>query len=49
MGTNYKPELFEQMPVVGIIRNVSLETIEEILPYYIKAIIKSKQKKRYFI
>lgn len=37
MGTNYKPELFEQMPVVGIIRNVSLETIEEILPYYIKA------------
>ena len=37
MGTNYKPELFEKMPIVGIIRNVSLEVIEEILPYYKKA------------
>jgi 2-dehydro-3-deoxyphosphogluconate aldolase/(4S)-4-hydroxy-2-oxoglutarate aldolase len=37
MGTNYKVELFEKMPIVGIIRNVSLEVIEEILPHYKKA------------
>ena len=37
MGTNYKTELFEKMPIVGIIRNVSLEVIEEILPHYKKA------------
>ncbi|MGA9639542.1 bifunctional 4-hydroxy-2-oxoglutarate aldolase/2-dehydro-3-deoxy-phosphogluconate aldolase [Flavobacterium sp.] len=37
MGTNYKEELFEKMPIVGIIRNVSLEVIEEFLPYYKKA------------
>lgn len=37
MGTNYKKELFEQMPIVGILRNVSLEVIEEILPHYKKA------------
>ena len=37
MGTNYKEELFDKMPIVGILRNVSLEVIEEILPYYKKA------------
>ncbi|GIZ08877.1 bifunctional 4-hydroxy-2-oxoglutarate aldolase/2-dehydro-3-deoxy-phosphogluconate aldolase [Flavobacterium sp. UMI-01] len=37
MTTNYKAELFEKMPVVGILRNISLEVIQEILPYYKKA------------
>lgn len=37
MVSNYKESLFKKMPVVGILRNVSLETIEEILPYYKKA------------
>ncbi|AWG23261.1 2-dehydro-3-deoxyphosphogluconate aldolase [Flavobacterium faecale] len=37
MGTNYKTELFEKMPIVGIIRNISLKVIEEILPQYKKA------------
>ncbi|MCW2119007.1 bifunctional 4-hydroxy-2-oxoglutarate aldolase/2-dehydro-3-deoxy-phosphogluconate aldolase [Flavobacterium sp. 7A] len=37
MGTNYKEELFDKMPIVCIIRNISLEVIEEILPHYKKA------------
>ena len=37
MGTNYSEDLFNKMPVVGILRNVSLETIEGFLPAYKKA------------
>lgn len=37
MSTNYNEYLFKKMPVVGILRNVSIEVIEEILPYYKKA------------
>lgn len=37
MGTNYKEELFAQMPVVGIMRNYSNEVIEAIVPLYEKA------------
>lgn len=37
MKAHFKQELFDKMPVVGILRNVSLEVIEEILPYYKKA------------
>jgi 2-dehydro-3-deoxyphosphogluconate aldolase/(4S)-4-hydroxy-2-oxoglutarate aldolase len=37
MNTNYKESLFKKMPVVGIMRNVSIETIEAVLPYYRKA------------
>ena len=37
MGTTYKPELFDQMPIVGIMRNVSAEVIESIIPSYKKA------------
>lgn len=37
MGTNYKEELFSQMPVVGIMRNYSNEVIETIVPLYEKA------------
>lgn len=37
MATNYKKELFTRMPVVGILRNMPLETIEGILPAFKKA------------
>lgn len=37
MATVYKPELFDQMPIVGIMRNVTGEVIETIVPYYKKA------------
>lgn len=35
--TRYKEFLFEEMPVVGIMRNIPLDVIEEILPHYKKA------------
>jgi 2-dehydro-3-deoxyphosphogluconate aldolase/(4S)-4-hydroxy-2-oxoglutarate aldolase len=37
MRTQYKEELFQKMPVIGILRNFSLTEIEAILPYYKKA------------
>ena len=37
MERNYKQVLFDKMPVVGILRNVPLNVIEAILPYYKKA------------
>lgn len=37
MTRSYKPELFDKMPVVGILRSVSMEVIQAILPYYKKA------------
>ena len=37
MKTKYKQELFNKMPVIGVMINVSLEVIETILPYYKKA------------
>ena len=37
MITKYQSELFEQMPVVGILRSVTMEVIQNILPYYKKA------------
>jgi 2-dehydro-3-deoxyphosphogluconate aldolase/(4S)-4-hydroxy-2-oxoglutarate aldolase len=33
----YKTDLFEKMPIVGILRGFQLTQIEEIIPYYIKA------------
>ena len=37
MGVNYKEDLFSKMPVVGIMRNFSNESIEAIVPLYKKA------------
>ena len=37
MERHYKQVLFDKMPVVGILRNVPLNVIEAILPYYKKA------------
>tara|TARA_R110002049_G_scaffold207188_2_gene377681 strand:- start:4497 stop:5141 length:645 start_codon:yes stop_codon:yes gene_type:complete len=37
MGTSYKEALFNKMPIVGILRNAPLETIEAFLPAYKKA------------
>ena len=37
MERHYKHVLFDKMPVVGILRNVPLNVIEAILPYYKKA------------
>ena len=37
MERHYKQVLFDKMPVVGIVRNVPLNVIEAILPYYKKA------------
>ena len=37
INTNYKESLFNKMPVVGIMRNVSIDIIEEVLPFYKKA------------
>jgi len=37
MGVNYKEDLFGKMPVVGIMRNFSNESIEAIVPLYKKA------------
>lgn len=35
--TEFSWELFNRMPVIGIIRNVSLEEVIEILPVYVQA------------
>lgn len=37
MERHYKQVFFDKMPVVGILRNVPLNVIEAILPYYKKA------------
>lgn len=37
MSSNYKQALFNQMPVIGIFRNVPLTIIEAIIPFYLKA------------
>lgn len=37
MKSTYSESRFNKMPVVGILRNVSLDVIAEILPYYKKA------------
>lgn len=37
MKPNYNESLFNKMPVVGIMRNIPLDIIEEILPYYKEA------------
>ncbi|MDT0551862.1 bifunctional 4-hydroxy-2-oxoglutarate aldolase/2-dehydro-3-deoxy-phosphogluconate aldolase [Urechidicola vernalis] len=37
MTAVFNQNLFDQMPVIGILRNASLESIEKILPYYKKA------------
>lgn len=37
MERHYKQVLFDNMPVVGVLRNVPLNVIEAILPYYKKA------------
>ena len=37
MKNEFKADKFDEMPVIGILRNVPLPEIEAILPYYIKA------------
>ena len=37
MKNEFKADKFDEMPVIGILRNVPLPDIEAILPYYIKA------------
>ena len=37
MKNEFKADKFDEMPVIGILRNVSLPEIEAILPYYIRA------------
>ena len=37
MKNEFKADKFDEMPVIGILRNVPLPDIEVILPYYIKA------------
>lgn len=37
MNLQFKQELFEQMPVIGIMRNISMDDVNCIVPYYIKA------------
>lgn len=37
MSRKFKQELFNKMPVIGILRNVSIGVINTILPYYKKA------------
>lgn len=37
MSTNFSYPLFEQMPIVGIMRNYPSEVIKRIIPYYLKA------------
>ena len=37
MKNEFKVDKFDEMPVIGILRNVPLPDIEAILPYYIKA------------
>jgi 2-dehydro-3-deoxyphosphogluconate aldolase/(4S)-4-hydroxy-2-oxoglutarate aldolase len=37
MSTKFQQGLFDKMPVIGILRSVSLEVINKIVPYYKKA------------
>ena len=37
MKNEFKADKFDEMPVIGILRNVPLSDIEAILPFYIKA------------
>jgi 2-keto-3-deoxy-6-phosphogluconate aldolase len=37
MKNEFKADKFDEMPVIGILRNVPLPEIEAILPFYIKA------------
>ena len=37
MKNEFKADKFDEMPVIGILRNVPLPDIEAILPYYIRA------------
>jgi len=37
MKNKFKADQWDEMPVIGILRNVSLSDIEAILPYYMKA------------
>ncbi|MFM7091546.1 MAG: 2-dehydro-3-deoxyphosphogluconate aldolase, partial [Bacteroidota bacterium] len=37
MKNKFKADQWDEMPVIGILRNVPLADIEAILPYYMKA------------
>ncbi len=37
MNNSYQQDLFNQMPVIGILRNVPLTTIEAVIPFYLNA------------